>query len=88
MNPEDYIFKSNRGTVYSREYINTVLRNQWGISSHGLRKTFGRHVYNVAGQSEDALIKLSEMFNHSSIKVTRTYLGIRQKELDDLLDML
>jgi hypothetical protein len=37
------------------------------LSTHSLRKTFGRKVVESAGEnSEMALIKLSELFNHSS----------------------
>ena len=54
------------------------------ISSHTLRKTFGRRVYNNNNESEKALIYLSEMFNHTSLAVTRLYLGIRQEELNEI----
>ena len=86
--PNDFIFVSQKGTVFSRQAINRFLQDQWGISSHGLRKSFGRHAYNTYGKNEDILIRLSEVFNHSSPKVTKTYLGIRQKELDDIFDGL
>lgn len=55
-----------------------------GVSSHLFRKTLGRASFENNGSSEDALIKLSELFGHSSIAVTRRYLGLRQEEIDDL----
>jgi integrase len=59
------------------------------ISSRSFRKTFGRAVYNNAGQnSEMALVKLSELFNHSDIKTTRKYLWLRQEELMMAYDLL
>ena len=31
--------------------------------------------------SELALVKLMELFNHSSISITKRYLGLRQEEI-------
>lgn len=53
-------------------------------SSHTLRKTFGRRVYEYYNRSEDALIKLSQVFNHSNIAITRRYIGITQEMIDDI----
>jgi len=50
-------------------------------SSHTMRKTFGRRVWEQNGRSEAALVLLGEIFNHTSIAVTRRYLGIRQEEI-------
>ena len=85
---QDYLFISQKGTVFSRQAINRFLQDQWGISSHGLRKSFGRYVYEVNGSCEDILVKLSEIFNHSNIRVTKRYLGIRQREIDDIFDTM
>jgi integrase len=87
--PDDYIFRSQRGGVLRIESLNTLLKSVFAgeaknISTHSLRKSFGRHVYEINGNSEDALIKLSEMFQHSSMAMTRRYLGIRQEELDNI----
>ncbi len=84
----EYIFISQKGGVYSRQAINRFLQDQWSISSHGLRKSFGRYVYDANGKNEDVLIKLSEIFNHSNIKVTKRYLGIRQTEIDNIFDAM
>jgi len=58
------------------------------IKSHSLRKSFGRRVFENNDNSERALILLSEMFNHSSIKTTKIYLGIREKEMFEIYDNL
>jgi site-specific recombinase XerD len=86
---EGYVFISNQNTVVSSQYVNRKLKEMFGskslaISSHSLRKTFGRQVWNNNNQSEKALLYLSELFNHSSPAITKRYLGIRQQELDDI----
>lgn len=54
-----------------------------------MRKTFGRKVVDSAwNDSEMALIKLSEIFNHSSPSITRRYLGLRQEEIGEVYDGL
>lgn len=61
------------------------------ISTHLTRKTFGRHVVDMAGpNAEMALIKLAELFNHvgSGTSVTRRYLGLRAEELQEVYDSL
>lgn len=48
-------------------------------SSRLLRKTFARRFFDVQrekGLQAEALIYLGEMFNHSSIKQTRQYIGL------------
>lgn len=53
-------------------------------SSHTLRKTFGRRVYEYYNCSEDALIKLSQVFNHSNVAITRRYIGLTKEMIDDI----
>lgn len=84
-----YIFTSNQSTVITVQYVNRKLKEMFGtkniaISSHSLRKTFGRQVWTNNGESDKALLYLSELFNHSSPAITKRYLGIRQEELDDI----
>lgn len=83
------IFLTNQNTVYSRQYINRKLKEIFGskslsISTHSLRKTFGRRVWENNQESDKALLYLSEIFNHSSPAITKRYLGIRQEEFDDI----
>ena len=91
------ILISQKGTVFSIQRINGVLKEikkkyrlQIGnFSCHSLRKTFGRQVYNMNGNnSELALVKLMELFNHSSVSITKRYLGLRQEELLNTYDCL
>lgn len=85
------IFISQKKSVYTTQALNRMLKNTFkqlakkeNISTHSLRKTFGRRVYDTFGQSEDALIKLSKTFGHSSVGLTRVYLGIKQEEIDEI----
>jgi len=50
-------------------------------SSHTLRKTFGRRVYENNRQSEAALILLSKIFGHKDISTTRGYIGLTQEKI-------
>ena len=81
-----YAFKSQKGTVYSPQHVNRLIKKYFKgkVSSHSLRKTMGRRVWENDNQSERSLIYLSELFNHTSIATTRIYLGIRQQELDNV----
>ena len=90
-------FLSRKKVVYSVQRINVRLKEikaKYGIkvehlSTHSLRKTFGRKVVESAGEnSEMALIKLSELFNHTSPQITRRYLGLRQEELMEVYNTL
>lgn len=90
-------FVSQKGTVYSVQRINVIfkeIKEKYNLkidhfSTHSLRKTFGRAVYNQSGNNaEFALVKLSELFNHSDIKTTRKYLGLREEELLETYDLL
>ena len=61
------------------------------FSTHSLRKTWARKVYeteNVLGRGDMALLKLSELMNHSSPAITRRYIGLRQQELGEVYDNL
>lgn len=55
-----------------------------GTSSHLFRKTLGRHVWATNDYSEKSLLLLGELFNHSSIKITKRYLGIKEQEIVDV----
>ena len=85
----DFVFISQKESVYSRQQINRKLKQVFkfkdkNISSHSLRKCFGRRVYEVNNESEKALIMLNEIYNHSSLAQTRAYLDITQEEINDV----
>lgn len=67
------------------------IRSAKVFSTHSLRKTFGRRVWlseSEKGRGETALVLLSEIFGHSSIAITKRYLGIRQQELLSVYDSI
>lgn len=94
----EYCFISRKKRVFSIQRINVLLKDMKkrynlktvkNISSHSLRKTFGRHIYERADSNgEVALAMLSELFNHSNIIVTKRYLGLRKEEILGCYDLL
>ena len=84
--PTDYVFKSQKNHVFATVTINRTLKRIFKgcapvISSHSLRKTFGRRVYEKNGRSEHSLVLLSDIFGHSNLAITRRYLGLRREEI-------
>jgi integrase len=57
------------------------------ISTHSWRKTFGREVWKRNNYSEGSLVKMSQLFNHSSVGITRIYLDITREEVNDLYNL-
>ena len=66
------ILVSQKGTVYSIQRINIILKE--------LKQKYKLHIGN--------LVKLMELFNHSSVAITKRYLGLRQEELLNTYDCL
>ncbi len=94
---EEYIFTSQKGSVFSVQRINVIFKNLkrkynlnvQNFSSHSMRKSFGREIFQKSGtNAELALVKLSELFNHSNVAITKRYLGISKDELMETYDLL
>lgn len=98
-NANEYCFLNRYGNVISLQWINRlfkVIRIKYKLrinnfSTHSLRKTWARKIYdneNAEGRGDLALLKLSELMNHSSPSITRRYIGLRQQELGEVYDAL
>jgi integrase len=85
---------NNEGLVfqYTLQHTNLLLkeggkdvkiRNK-NISTHSLRKSGSRFIWENNGHSDEYLIKLSSILNHSSTSITRRYLGISREEIKDI----
>lgn len=59
------------------EYLNLD-----SVGTHSLRKSFGYHFY----QKNKDIAMLQEIFNHSSERVTKIYIGVAQDEIDEAMD--
>ena len=96
MNELCFLSGKGKKKVYSIQWINIVLKelkNKYDLkiehfSTHSLRKTFGRKAFESSENAELALVKLMELFNHSSVTITKRYLGLRQEELLNTYDCL
>lgn len=90
------IFTNKMGGVICVQRINDLLKeikakyhlNIHNFSSHSLRKTGARKIYDMSEDREYALVKLSSVLNHSSCAVTRRYLGIKREEILDCYGLL
>ena len=91
--PGAYIFANRWGGIISVSYVNKRLKyiflkydvHVQNASSHCLRKTFGKRVFDAAGdKSESALIYLMEVFGHSSMNITKRYIGITDKQIENV----
>jgi integrase len=91
-NPDGYMFCNKQGGKFLRQFANHLLSEvctEYNIkvqnpSSHLLRKTFGKRCWESDGKSERALVYLSEIFSHSSLAVTKRYIGITDKVIADV----
>ena len=95
-NMDELCFNSGRNKAYSIQWINLILKElkyRYNLktnhfSTHSLRKTFGRKVFESSDNAELALVKLMELFNHSNVSITKRYLGLRQEEILETYDCL
>lgn len=94
---DEACFLSRKNAVMTTQRINVKLKEikrRYNVkidnfSCHSLRKAFGRKVFESSGENAQmALVKLSELFNHSSVAITKIYLGLRQEELLEAYDLL
>ena len=95
----EFCFLNRFGTVMSTQMVNRhfkIIKVKYqakvgNYTTHTMRKTWARQVWeaeNKAGRGEQALLKLSELMNHSSPQITRRYIGLRQQELGEVYDTL
>lgn len=96
-NPNELIFKSKvTGEALTIQYINQIIKkwknryliNIGNFSTHTFRKTFGRYVYDTAKDKSNALLLLNQIFKHSTIEVTKVYIGLRQEEINSVFESL
>lgn len=92
-------FLNRYGSIITLQMINRHFKNikvRYGLrinnfSTHSLRKTWARRIWeneNVSGRGEQSLVVLSEIMNHSSVAITRRYLGLRQEEIGQIYESL
>ena len=88
-----YAFASRSGKPVTTSYVNKKLKKVFdeleidydgNVSSHMFRKTLGRRYLNQSEDKTKALIMLMDVFNHSSLAVTKKYIGIKQEEINQV----
>ena len=98
VNTEQYIFLNRYGTKpIDKSWVNVELKRifkkygielEGNVSSHMFRKTLGNRVLKLNNYSNESIVLLMELFGHSSVALTKRYLGIREREILDVYDSL
>lgn len=92
-----YVFRNDStGEPFTIQRVNQVLKDFkrdydlkiGNFSTHTFRKTFGRYVYELNGRSAESLVLLNKILNHSSIEITKAYIGITQDEVNRIFDSI
>jgi integrase len=97
-NLDELIFLNKYGNKsIDKSYVNVKLKEiikkykfkiEGNISTHTFRKTLGRRVMEVNNYSNESLVLLMDLFGHSSLSITKVYLGIREKEIHNVYESL
>ncbi len=97
-NTESFIFLNRYETKpIDRSWVNVNLTRifktygieiEGNVSSHMFRKTLGNRVLKINNYSSESIVLLLEHLGHSSVALTKRYLGIREKEILDVYDSL
>jgi integrase len=95
---ENFIFLNRYGTKpIDKSYVNVKLKEllrkydihlEGNVSSHMFRKTLGNRALKLNNYSNESIILLMELFNHSSPVTTKRYLGVRDSEIESIYDSL
>jgi integrase len=95
---ENFIFLNRYGTKpIDKSYVNVKLKEllrkydihlEGNVSSHMFRKTLGNRALKLNNYSNESIILLMELFNHSSPVTTKRYLGVRNSEIESIYDSL
>lgn len=92
-----YVFSRTLDGHYSIMWLNTELKRAFKkhhvdysdhVSSHLLRKTYGRRYWHVNEYSEKSIVILQHVFGHRNMATTMRYLGITEKEVAKSYAML
>ena len=97
-NTDQYIFINRYGQKpIDRSWVNINLKRivkkynieiEGNVSSHMFRKTLGNRVLKLNNYSNESIVLLMELFSHSSMAITKKYLGLREREIHDVYDSL
>jgi integrase len=93
---DEYLFKSRVGNGHITEKsLGRIIKDtaeevgiDRNVNSHSLRKSFGFWVWHNAEDKEKSLVMLMTIFNHSSVAITKKYIGLMDEEIESVFNEL
>lgn len=79
-------FMTRQYTIWSVQYINRKMKKLFGegYSSHGMRKCFGKRMYEVT----DKDLSIVQMhLNHGNPEHTMRYIGVTQEQMNSTFNL-
>ena len=89
-NTSDYLFKTRQSECMTRTQAWRIISDMGkelelgNLGTHSMRKTFGYQIMQANKNDPYILATVSEMFNHSSEKITRRYIGLDDEVKKDI----
>ena len=72
---------TNRLLQFAARYVGIRKKN---VSTHSLRKSGARFIWEENNKTDDIFLKISMILNHSNTSISRRYLGITREEISDV----
>lgn len=77
---------SDSGYLKSLKKVASIIGIEYNVGTHSSRKTFGMMSRMLHPSDYDSMELLQTIYNHTSVKTTKSYIGLTKKKIDNYYD--